>query len=360
MSEEVKRKNNSLVESLNFPKPFIRISAAALDIVFFLLGAFALLIPSSFIATRSGSTFQNNLSLQSEHIAHSYLAREDENNGLLKYEEDEFYVKEDDNYLLINHLYKYYSDYLVNYSLDADKLVDGKNRSEYYTVSWFNENILKLDTNYLDGDYFRYQLDEDNHPLFDKLGVLKEEFILDDGSVTKNSEAMKYSKTIYNNAIKDFYAQSFIKKATSQNSLINSLLVLFSSLISLLIFYVLIPLFSPFGRTISKKIMQLSLVNDHGYLIKKWQLLLRIIPLLFVIGFISFTTTLYLQIIFVVILGLVSLSLMIFTKNKQALHDFIALTIVIKSDGSVIYHDEEEYKKAKSLEEERMKKFSGK
>lgn len=340
------KEDKRVLNELEISRPLHRLAGALFDFAIFVISAFVLMFVSTGIFTQKGTTYYKNNELQGTQIENSYLAKE-KDNGFTSYTEDEYFTKEDDGYLLINHLYKYYSDYLVNYSLDKDQLVDGQTRSEYYTVSWFNENILKVGN-----EYFTYSLDNDNNPDLTKVGTLKAEFISGE-EVVKDAGLYKYSKDIYQKAIEDFYNQTFIKKAVNENSLINSFVGFSAAMVALIVFYLIIPLFSKYGQTLGKHIMKIYVVNSNGFLVKKYQTILRAIPLIVGVTIFCFVKNFFIVIIGIAVLFIASVLLMILTRYHQSLHDYLAFTVVIKNDGSEIYKNKVEYEKAKEIELER-------
>ena len=363
MSEEIKREKLSALEELTPAKTFHRFSAAGFDFALFFVLSILFQLLSSFILTQKNLPFGQAYDLQYNHVIAADLSKYVEDRGYISFENDDFYQKEDDNYFIINHLSYYYLSYLTGInlktdyiaSLEKDELIEGITKSEYYTVKWFNEKILSLGSDGSDNDYFTYQKDGDTIN-FDKIGTLQDKYIeVVDGkeTVIKNENLYKKTNEIYKSAIKHFYNQKFIKSATNLMNTTNSFIILFSSLIPMIIFYIIIPSLSIFGMTLGKRIMSLILVNDNGFIVKKWQHLLRCIPLLASLIFISFINNLYISIIFCVVLALTSLSFMIFTQKNQAIHDFIARTAVIKNDGKKIYRSKEEYNLFLELSAER-------
>ena len=370
MSEEIKRTQSSALDELPRAKAFTRLAAAVMDFGFFLIVGIGLQFLASYVLTQKGTPYANAYSVQYDHVAAAELSKHEENRGYISFESEDYYQEEDGNYKIINHLAYYYLSYLTgeslkeNYicSLDKDVPIEGVAKKDYYTVKWFNENILALGSDGSDSDYFTYQKDGESID-YSKIGTLKDDYVLTsekDGVVSKyviqDSGLYNHTKEIYNNAIKHFYNQSFIKKATSTMNLINSFILLGTCLISLIIFYIIIPLFSEFGLTLGKRFLSLIVVNDQGFAIKKLQIFLRCIPLLAAIIFISFINNLYISFIFGGVLVLASLSFMIFTRNNQAIHDFIARTVVMKNEGQKVFKNADEYAIYLQAMSERKKK----
>ena len=357
MSEVINREEKTAIENLSIAKPINRIAAAIIDFAFFFALAFLLQLGSSFIFARQDMPYGKAYSLQYNHMASSTLTINDSVRGYISLEENNYFQREDDNFLIINRLSYYYLSYLTGenikegyvYSLDFDKPIDNVARKDYYTIKWFNESILGLDASGSDSEFFTYQKNGEEVD-YQKVGTLKEEYYTvteNNGEKTykveQNEKLYESAKKMYKDAYNNFQNQSFIKESTKTMNLINSFILLFSSLLSMIVFYLIIPMLSPFGKTLGKRFFNLTLVNDQGFLTNKLQLLLRTIPLVAAIAFISFINSLYISLIFGFVLVLASFSFMMFTKNKQAIHDFIARTIVIKTDDNKLFKNKEEY-----------------
>ena len=130
--------------------------------------------------------------------------------------------------------------------------------------------------------------------------------------------------------------------------------MLISTLPSLAIFYIILPLISPFGQTIGKRILSLGVVSEKGYLVKKWNLLLRVIPLLGTTICICLVSSLYWQLLIPIFMLLISMGFLVFNPRRRALHDLMAATTVIKLEKNVVvYENEAHYEKALEIMKER-------
>lgn len=123
------------------------------------------------------------------------------------------------------------------------------------------------------------------------------------------------------------------------------------SAVSLALFFVIFPAIVNRGhQTIGKLILQISVVDAHGFSLSKWRFIgrtafLYIIELL--LSFFSFGIPL-----------IVSFSFMSFRKDGQALHDYVAGTYVVDSRDQVVYRDYEEMKKRQAkIDEEPLSKW---
>ena len=367
VSRTIKQEDISPKDDFKQPKPFLRLSAALLDFVIFLIGAIVLLVTGSFIVTRDGGVIGKENTLQINHIVSSKLAKFDSDRGYLKYEADDYYQTDNgEDFLMIKSLEYFYLSYMTNtnieddmtYSLDVDNekywpKENGVavNPKEYYTVNYFNEHILQisLDSGTSSNGYFTLKKDSEGHFIKDKVGTISPEMydIKEEAGAyqvtIKNGGVTDYLKTIYESATKVFFNQSFIKESTRRITMINSIVMLVATIPSMIVFYIVVPMCSKLGKTLGKRFLGISLINDRGYAIKKWQLLLRVIPLFATLVFISLVNNLFLQIILSLIILLVSVTLLFFTYYKQSLHDFIARTITIKDDGKIVFENQDDY-----------------
>ena len=360
------------------PKTLNRFAAIVLDLAIYVLLSFLILTLAGIIVNKSGGRYSAANNLISEHIKYSKLAKDGEKNGYVSYSGSDLLKMEEDEPFIINRLSYFYLSYLTgenidtNYeaSLDKDDYIKVKGVSylpkEYYNVQFFNEKILKINEQKEDQQFFKYQ-QTDGHDDDSKIAVLDEAYIeeVTSGGVTTKkvkgvNELVKLFNNIYNDAIKVFYAQKSIVKATNDINQINSILMLVSTLPSFLIFFILLPLLDPFGRTIGKRLFAIAVVSDKGYLVKKWQLLLRSIPILGATIYVCLINSLYFQFLLPLLLVLISAGIAIFSPRRRALHDLMAATTAIKADKStIIYPDEEHYEKALAIMKERDEALNG-
>ena len=367
VTRTIKQEDISPKDDYKQPKPFLRLSAALLDFVIFLIGAIVILVAGSFIVTRDGGVIGKENALQVDHIVSSKLAKFDNARGYLQYEEDDYYQTDNsEDFLMIKSLEYFYLSYMTNtnveddlaHSLDIDNekywpVENGVavNPKEYYTVNYFNEHILQisLSSGVSSNGYFTLKKDSENNYITTQVGTISKEMYdisETDGKYTvtmKNGGVTDYLKDVYNSAIKVFFNQSFIKESSRKITMVNSIVMLVSVIPSMVVFYLVVPMCSKLGKTLGKRFLGISLINDRGYAIKKWQLLLRAIPLFAALVFISVVNNIFLQIILSLIILLVSVTLLFFTYYKQSLHDFIARTVVIKDDGQVVFENKDDY-----------------
>ena len=368
-------KSNRPIEQYQLPKMVSRIGAAALDLAIYILLSLIIFTIAGVIVGKSGTSYSNANALIDEHIKYSKLAKEDEKNGYVAYSgNDILALNEDNQSLIIERVSYFYCSYLtgnniqegLKASLDTDKEIKINGNyylpENYYTVSFFNEEVLGLPKPGEIGhsDYFLYQKNGEEND-YTKIGVISPDFIEEvqttGGKVKRLKNELGLTKKLndmYNDAIKVFYNQKSIRKANDMIKNTNIVLMLISFLPTFLIFYVLLPLLSPFGQTIGKRILSLGVTDDKGYLVKKWRTLLRAVPLLGLIIYICLINSLYYQLLVAMFLLLVSMGILVFTPRRRALHDIVAGTAVIKLEKNcVIYEDEAHYEQALLVMKER-------
>lgn len=342
-------KKNQVLETFKQPKLFSRVAAFLLDAAIFLVIAFSLNSLLSFILTREGTSYYNANQLQSEHINSSHLSFFDDNRGYLQYDAKELADLKEDKLKFNDVLSYYYLSYLTGNNIE-EGLVPSKNYnvpldngmlpSEFYTVSWYNQKVLKIGVE----NYFVYDEEDDT-----KIGRISDVYLEDvevEGVLVKK---VKYDEKLYSfltdsykNAINDFFKQDFLVAASKTMSITNALILFTTLIIAMLVIYIIIPITNRFGLTLGKRFMGLIVVSDRGLMIKRYQILLRVIPLLVGIIIFSFIPNLFLELISAIVILLASLTIMLIMPYRQALHDLIARTVVVSKEDAVVcetYHD---------------------
>lgn len=113
------------------------------------------------------------------------------------------------------------------------------------------------------------------------------------------------------------------------------LLIVFTFLISSLIFYFLIPLFSKNNRsTLGMKIFKLGLISNSNYSLTTKEFVFRFLFFFiieYILGFLSFF-----------IIPLISLSYMLLSKNGVPFHDLLLNSKMIDTSGAKIYKNKYE------------------
>ncbi len=224
---------------------------------------------------------------------------------------------------------------------------------DYYTISWYNANILQIGINPdspTDTGYFTYQKNADGEYIYDAIGVAKTtRYDADSGStITISSEDLcYYYDDYYMAAYENLTYLSFYSEVRSSFNQFQSLALMIPVVISLVVFYLIIPLCFKRGCTVGKLAFKLGLANMDGYMLSRWRVILRpllaivIALIIFLFGYEwSFTIPLFL----IIVPLLVSWVFTFASPKHCALHDYISQTIVIDVKTSTIYKNSlEEY-----------------
>ena len=255
----------------------------------------------------------------------------------------DWYSTGDDNNEFINALKDFYTLYIPEEDVGKDeplKLSDGStvNRKDYFTVRWFNENVLAVE-----GDgrgYFEYQKvgEEDNKEV---LALIKSD--ADEGSVNSFLQKAWVNANYQLNRLPSFL------KINNEYGFYNTLEFVLSTLIAATFVYIIVPIIFKDGVTVGKKAFGLSLANIDGYKFNNnLQLLLRLVPTYVVILalLLPIWKSLITVVIVAVVLLLASFTFVMASPKKCALHDFTARTIVVDAKSSILFElpaDEEKY-----------------
>lgn len=328
---------------------FTRIVAAAIDLLIVVLTS----IVGSFLiyrgAIQTNGNLKESIENQTAHVDSSHLAK-NVSGSYYSYESTEYFDQDEaGNYTIINVLSYFYINYLTNNnldegdvgSLDYNKEIDADGvkviQKDYYTISWFNENVLSLpkpgETSEV--DYFAYQKDGENND-YTKIGTVNEKYISKietAGEVTYKVEMSKEMETYvtgqYKKAIDVLYSQKFFKEWTNKLELTSALITLFTRLFMVLTVYILLPLLLRDGKTLGKLLFKISLSRFDDSPIKKWQVLPRALFFILIPVVMFFVTNSYINMGIFAVLLVASVATMAATKRKTALHDLIARTVVI-------------------------------
>ena len=362
LSEDIRLEDKRPINDLEIPKFLPRLASGAIDLALYILLSFLILTIAGMIVGSADKNYVSASSLISNHIEYSKLAKYEEKNGYVSYNNDDLLAMEEDSPLIINRLSYFYLSYMTGNNLesgyeaslnkDDTLVVDSISyiQKEYYNVTFFNEKVLKLKEDSDGAKYFKYQ-ETDGVKDESKLAIIDETYLedvtTDSGTVkrlVKDNTLLNFLYDIYQEAIKVFYNQKAISAASKVIDRTNITLMFIASIPSFAVFYLLIPLLSPFGKSVGKYIFHLALVDDKGYLIKKWRILLRSLPILGATIYVCLINSLYFQLLVVILLLLISLGVVVFTSKRRALHDLMSGTVVIKANkDTVIYPDEEHY-----------------
>ena len=206
-------------------------------------------------------------------------------------DEREFYKKID------QHLTNFYIDF-ANEGIDISKYNESKGKSNYFDL--------------IDNQY-----------------TIK--------SSVSNSELKTFFNTEYDNALTLFnnYDDTYLDLAR-KITIYSICTILLSLTIAALILYLIIPLCMKNGETIGKKLFFVGLASaKDGFKVKKSQIIVRYLVFYFI--------ELLASIIAIGLPLIVSFSMLVFGKNGNSLHDYLAATILVDRKKSVIYKDYEEF-----------------
>jgi len=364
--------NTNVINTFKPYSMFNRFVSSVVDAALFGIIAFGLLIGSSFIFAKLDTPISRNNTLQTEHIRSTHLSTYSEERGYQLFEQQEYFTIENDSYKLLNSIFYYYTSYLtgenivegekcsLNYNV---KDSEGRLPKDIFTIAYVNEHVLQAGE---DKGFFLYQNVEGEvrKDLKAQINPVYIEEVKAGETIKKqvkyDTNLYSFCDSFYNNSVNHFYNLDFINKSSITLYLYNSFIIFFSGLIGLIVSYLIIPLTNEYGITLGKRIMGFILVDDRGFKSKKYKLFLRTIPLFAGIILVSFASNLFIEIVGCVILFLVSISLMIFTHNKQALHDFIARTIVVNRDEAMIFENKDHYLAYKKVIEAKDQEKDGK
>lgn len=330
-----------------------RFLAALLDIVFTLI-TFLLLYVLAFSPLFNFNLTGAMYKKMDEFALNAHLVYKNEDGTTLTYHSD-------DDYTIYETSTRYfYLTYLTGEGISEEYAAPNYNTEmktsdgtmilpkDYYTVSWYNLNVLGIDREDPDSEmstcYFTYQKVGETYDK-NQIGIPREKrYSSDKGEqidITKQDLA-KYMLTKYEKAYTHLTAQNFYSPIYKEYTFYGGLSAIIPLFISGLVCYVIIPFFRKDGATLGKMLLKLGLANFRGYKFKKSQLLMRFIPYVLVLIFmlIFYFLDIVTTILIVSAIVLVSFGLSMGSPRKSALHDFVAQTMVIDARGSIIFNDE--------------------
>ena len=147
-------------------------------------------------------------------------------------------------------------------------------------------------------------------------------------------------KGVYYDAIAHLSAQPYFTGLQSELGMIRYLSFLPAFIISPFLFFFLIPLCVPNGKTIGKLIARTAVLGADGYKAKKLNIILHYAWLTIIWETLLIPNT-AIGIMTLMLMLLIDYMALILSKNHQSLHDKVARTIVINSKESVWFADEE-------------------
>jgi len=255
-----------------------------------------------------------------------------EDNGVITY-----YSTKADNLQFKNGIEYFYTVYIPVVDENHDKpakLKDGTevNKAEYFTVEWFNKEVLQIEGN--GASFFEYQKDGENE-LKDKPAI-----VIDESSELTN----KFLQSAWAQANYDLNHLESFKKVNNEHGFYSSLEVVLGSIIGCSLTYILVPYLFKNGVTLGKKAFGLCLATSDGYTIKNHQLFMRMMPLAVVIlsMLIPIWSRIVVALITYMILLLVTFAISMSSPKRASIHDLVARTIVVDARTSTLFNDSTE------------------
>lgn len=203
--------------------------------------------------------------------------------------------------------------------------VDGK-----FTLisSNYDEHLSYFYENYV-GDSSKYIEAKVNSGLFE----LKDGKYVERISATKSQLSEFYSNELYQAELV-LYNDDEVVELTSLITSVTVWTLLGSLVFSLIVFFLIFPLFLKNGATLGKMIFGYGLTNKLGYKVKKRQIVLRF--------FVFLIIEVLLSIFLFGIPLFVSFTMFAFSKYGTSLHDYFAYTVVADLKDVTVYRNEEE------------------
>mgnify|MGYP003314744238 CR=1 FL=1 len=220
------------------------------------------------------------------------------------------------------------------------KLDDGSEvmPKDYFIPSWYNKNVLNISNDpdsEFDKGLFTYVKKADGTYDPDQIGIKKEK--------STQEEVDKYYHDKYvDTFVYNFQAIPYYDDWNAKLNFYYTIEFVASSVIAIIITYIIIPYFIKEGRTVGKRVFGLGLASSEGYTFDNRRLFLRAIPAVLVdLAFlIPIWESLFLVILVVLTIFLVSFALAMASPYKKSLHDFVASSIVIDMKTSIIFDNE--------------------
>ena len=150
---------------------------------------------------------------------------------------------------------------------------------------------------------------------------------------------------VYYDAMSHFTAQPYFLKLQNLIGMKKYISFLPSFILSPLIFFFIIPVCVPNGRTLGKLIARTAVLGADGYKAKKLNIILHYAILTVVWEFLLIPST-AIGIMGMALCFLIDYVVLVLSKNHQSAHDKVARTIVVRSKDSIWFADketEEEY-----------------
>ena len=198
------------------------------------------------------------------------------------------------------------------------------------TVEQLDYYVAMLYTNI--GDIDSFNASKVDSELFDELGLPLESAKEED---LKNYYFDQYQKVFESEKFKN-YKDGYIYNLGDELNTIDIIKAYSSYFVSLVIFYLLIPMLSKKRQTLGKRILNLEVIDvKTEQNASKMQILIRFAAITLIEFFLSMILSglLYLPL-------LVSIIMMVITLNQSTIHDYISGTRVIETNDNVYINEE--------------------
>ncbi len=313
--------------------PFIlRIAAWAVDLAFF-IGSLALIF---FLLTTNH--FTTLIDVLGSREAQTNLTEYQVNSGLVYRNENDAWID------ITSETYNAYEDAVVFYYLDYES-GSNKNNPEplNFTIEDFNKKILGLPDSdeYINhSEYYEYQKDGEGHSLMNERAILKDSlYDSETHELTKDAQdgLLSFYRSAYSDAQDRLMSRPYYKEAQATLNKGYIIVESIAAYVPFLIFYFIIPTCSVPGQTLGKKFMKIAVAESKtGVAVEKWRTALRTIPFIVVSLIAIILNDLIVSLTTIILVALVSFALVIFTKKRRCLGDYIAGTVVIREDDLMV------------------------
>lgn len=312
--------------------PFmLRLTATVVDAAFF-VGSFILLF---FLL--SSSRFPTLIDALGAGDAQAELTVYQVNSGLVY--RDEKNVLTD----ISSESYKDYENAIVYYYLNYEGGSNEYNPEPLnFSVEDYNKQILGLpesDEYVNHSPYYEYVKDGDGHSIFNQMGVIRKEFYGENDELTEEAKTslLTFYRDAYGVAQDKLMSRPYYKHA---ESILNRGYIIVESIalyVPYLVFYFIIPITNVPGQTLGKKFMKLAVAESStGVAQEKWKVSLRSLPFIVTSLFALIMNDLVVSGTLIILVLLSSSGLLVFTKKRRSLHDYIANSCVIREDDLMI------------------------
>lgn len=220
--------------------------------------------------------------------------------------------------------------------------VSGAAASKFYTYTYCVESIYGIKSDGTGNDYFTHAYQADGTTYAEP--VLKSDIQTKvDGGDTTTLETLNYffyksGTSGYTGYIADainiLTAQSQYKDPAAQVNRILYLSLVPSIAIPSLLFFFIIPICVPNGKTLGKLMLGVAVLGDDGYKAKKLYIILHYLIMLIELE-VLLISSFALGITIMSLLFLIDFVVLVLSKKHQSLHDRLSKTIVIDSRKSV-------------------------